>query len=669
MLLSLWVDCLEPRCLFSRLGPDVTFGDAGYVFSSGAIYFAGASGGGLLTGVSSGGSYNSQTQIKRLAANGTADASFQTIVRRVDELFVIADHHGRPVTAEKGNYGAVAVHRYNTRGVADAGFGTAGLTTCFPNSAAEAGTEATVIAVAAGPDDSVYVLTTFWNGSEIDDKYGVTKLTPKGAVDLTFGVNGTAWTGKAPESTLGSSTAWRSNLFIDKYGRAHVAMSQGYENGTVVRRLTALGQTDPTFSRAGNLYLPASVDPAAMTVDTAGRLLTIDRLGENNAARGRVLRFDFRGRADRTFGTNGAVLPVNNVHSTADGQAHVVALPNGVIVAQLDDYLVYLGDSGQTLRRGVVELPSRVQVAAVLPDGGILAGDWSVSNSPLTRLVPVPVAAVDQSGRLHITGTESADAFRLRPVGPPGRIEVRSAGVRVGLFNGVTAITADLFDGNDLLQASAVTVPMTVDAGAGDDAIATGSATDTVQLGTGNNTLDAGAGGGRIETTSGIGNSPRNVIGGAGGSRDVWTVSVASGRPRIALTGRSGVVTLAAVCTGSTMALNLSRGVTVDGSSGDDSILTGRGDDIIRPGDGNDTIDSGAGDDAIETRGGVARDNDFYQLGPGDDSLLDTTGNNTVYGGAGRDTITTGDGNDLLDGGPDDDTLKGGAGINHLLNA
>ena len=70
---------------------------------------------------------------------------------------------------------------------------------------------------------------------------------------------------------------------------------------------------------------------------------------------------------------------------------------------------------------------------------------------------------------------------------------------------------------------------------------------------------------------------------------------------------------------------------TINGTSGDDSLLGTSGDDTINGLAGNDTIDGG----------------------PGNDSL---------FGGIGDDTIDGGDGNDYLDPGPGADTVRGGLG-------
>jgi Ca2+-binding RTX toxin-like protein len=146
---------------------------------------------------------------------------------------------------------------------------------------------------------------------------------------------------------------------------------------------------------------------------------------------------------------------------------------------------------------------------------------------------------------------------------------------------------------------------------------------------------------------------------------------------------------------------------TVDGGTGNDSILTGDDNDIVFGGDGNDTVDAGFDDDLVsggagmdslegnegnDTIDGGADDdiiygdvspdnpdfaiyapydlpNDGTDLAPGNnaDSLTGGDGNDTIFGQDDNDTIEGGAGNDLLDGGIDDDLIDGGDGADTLI--
>jgi len=86
------------------------------------------------------------------------------------------------------------------------------------------------------------------------------------------------------------------------------------------------------------------------------------------------------------------------------------------------------------------------------------------------------------------------------------------------------------------------------------------------------------------------------------------------------------------------------------------SALTGRGDNDgidISSGEFDDMFDGGPGNDQI---GG----------GFGNDSLIGGPGRDTILGEDGEDTITGGDDDDVLDGGNDGDIIEGGAGNDKL---
>ena len=89
---------------------------------------------------------------------------------------------------------------------------------------------------------------------------------------------------------------------------------------------------------------------------------------------------------------------------------------------------------------------------------------------------------------------------------------------------------------------------------------------------------------------------------------------------------------------------------TIVGTTGDDVIDGTEGNDVIVSRDGDDWIDGLAGDDVICADDG----NDVVDGGVGTDQ---------IFGGNGADTIDGGENNDVLDGGPGDDTLIGEDGV------
>ncbi|PNJ95905.1 hypothetical protein CEP13_06865 [Cylindrospermopsis raciborskii C03] len=101
----------------------------------------------------------------------------------------------------------------------------------------------------------------------------------------------------------------------------------------------------------------------------------------------------------------------------------------------------------------------------------------------------------------------------------------------------------------------------------------------------------------------------------------------------------------------------------VNGGYGDDILLGGEGDDWITGGHGNDNLEGNAGNDQIDGGSG----NDYLQGGEGADILNGGMGNDTIEGNGGNDQIDGGDGNDILLGNEDNDWLTGQVGNDILI--
>ncbi len=108
------------------------------------------------------------------------------------------------------------------------------------------------------------------------------------------------------------------------------------------------------------------------------------------------------------------------------------------------------------------------------------------------------------------------------------------------------------------------------------------------------------------------------------------------------------------------------QGDQVDGTDGlDDTIFGNGGDDFIEATLGNDTVYGGSGNDNIF--GGVGENqlygddgNDFIWTDNSNDTLSGL--NDTVYGGVGDDTLYARYGNDIIYGGTGNDVMHGGPG-------
>ena len=130
------------------------------------------------------------------------------------------------------------------------------------------------------------------------------------------------------------------------------------------------------------------------------------------------------------------------------------------------------------------------------------------------------------------------------------------------------------------------------------------------------------------------------------------------------------------------------RRITLDGGDGNDLLTGSEGDDLLIGSRGTDTLFGGRGND--ELRGGDDRDylygeagNDMLYGEAGDDELDGGVGSDVSYGGDGEDHIvagtgpfgdvmygdapgSTGDWNDLIEGGAGNDLIMGGGGADQL---
>lgn len=92
----------------------------------------------------------------------------------------------------------------------------------------------------------------------------------------------------------------------------------------------------------------------------------------------------------------------------------------------------------------------------------------------------------------------------------------------------------------------------------------------------------------------------------------------------------------------------------VDGTIGDDRLVTTGINEEVYGLDGNDTVEAGGGNDGVFG-------------GAGNDTLRGESGDDVMTGDAGADVLEGGDGKDQIEGGDGADRLTGGKGNDHLL--
>jgi Ca2+-binding RTX toxin-like protein len=275
---------------------------------------------------------------------------------------------------------------------------------------------------------------------------------------------------------------------------------------------------------------------------------------------------------------------------------------------------------------------------------------------------------------------------------PGGRVLfTRLAPGQITLDMGPTTekLSLDSFAGDDTLNTNAdVTMPITVDAGPGNDTITTGAGADLIQGGDGNDTLNGAGGtdrilgnpgndtmnGGADDDTlvwfNGDGNDQMNgdegldrIENNLGAANDVSQLSVVAGKVHYARVNAPFTLDVASSevfelnTFGGNDTLTTAPGlggliaVTVDAGSGDDNMVGGDEADTFFGGLGNDTLDTGAGADAADGQ-------------DGNDTLITRDGApDLARGGAGTDSAKV-DAVDAVDG---VETLdRGKAGANAL---
>ncbi len=244
------------------------------------------------------------------------------------------------------------------------------------------------------------------------------------------------------------------------------------------------------------------------------------------------------------------------------------------------------------------------------------------------------------------------------------------------LVGGSSTISESVGDGNDMLNAG--NGSDTVYGGRGDDLLSGGSENDSLYGGSGNDTIDGGSGSNKLygdagnDNLNGLGGS--DVLYGGDGNDLIIGKDVYAGAGNDTVIGSGGIDRLR-------------------GEAGDDKINGLDGDDQIFGGDGQDTISGGQGNDRLSGEGG----NDTYvfisSANLGSDVLMDSAGIDTINfdtsklnvslslasrslqlvnsalqltlsngnfenitGGDGRDQLTGNSLNNILRGGPGDDT-------------
>jgi Ca2+-binding RTX toxin-like protein len=222
-----------------------------------------------------------------------------------------------------------------------------------------------------------------------------------------------------------------------------------------------------------------------------------------------------------------------------------------------------------------------------------------------TRTVAVDLGTPDGAAdTINVTGTANNDRTKLTNA-DNGGLEVDGLAARTQVTGGDAMDDVDVqtVGGDDTMATGvAVTSPVqaTFDGGGGNDTSLYQGTSGDDQIGI---ALNAGA-----EAAFG----PASVVLNTLPTVESLVVSGLDGNDTIA--GQNGIATLTPL--------------TIDGGSGDDTLLGGDGADLIQAGSGNDFVDGNRGNDTALLGSG----NDTFQWDPGDAS-------DTVEGQGGHDTL------------------------------
>jgi len=384
----------------SGVQPDPSFGDGkGYATLSisgqdtqGFAALAVAHGSTVVAGQASPADGNGQVLVAKFDSSGKLDADFATrgVYRSsfpvADAPFsataIAEDAHGRLVVAGRWGEGSVLVLRLSASGHVDTSFGSGGHTIVDTGSFAES--------VAIEKHGRILVGSS--NTNENGRPMVVVRLTPNGAVDPSFGTNGTTeilfWDPNAASSAGVGALATRPNGAI--VGAGHIDyIGNGGHGSAGVFSLTTDGHLDPGYGTGGTIEVAftnpdgsfAQWFPCGMALSPNGRAtVTGDgTIGPTNAIMS--IRLTANGTLDSTFGTGGRAIILGSSGGEdttcgAAGASGVFTVGAGSSFAQL---LQDGSPNGTFAYGGITDIttPDQVAVNAVVlphPHQAVLAG-------------------------------------------------------------------------------------------------------------------------------------------------------------------------------------------------------------------------------------------------------------------------------------------------------
>ena len=289
--------------------------------------------------------------------------------------------------------GSGFVERRSSTGALDGTFGVDGRADLGPNTYASS--------MVVGPDGSIAVAAATLSSEGAD--LTVTRLTPDGSLDGTFGDGGTATVDLGTLNDRGVDLAFLSDgSTLVLAARTSTPQGECCRNSTALVRLLPDGSFDPSFGGGGIVMFRLTThngngwEPSAMQVDASGRVnVLMGSRGSYGCPSGRysyVVRRNADGAPDRGFGRGGhAVVPsVDPIMGT------LVLEPGGQILV-----------GGETCDTGAG--PSELGIVCLTVDGvpDLDFGGGGLASAPLGRWGAIGTAiALQPDGRILLAGPE-----------------------------------------------------------------------------------------------------------------------------------------------------------------------------------------------------------------------------------------------------------------------
>jgi uncharacterized delta-60 repeat protein len=151
------------------------------------------------------------------------------------------------------------------------------------------------------PDGKFVIAGSAWNGNNTD--FGLVRLTPTGAADLTFGTSGAIFTDFG-SSDVARAIVQQPDGKLILAGYAH----NGSDNDFALARYDANGNLDTSFGNGGKVTTEISGQDGAyaMALQADGKIILAGQTGV--AGDFALVRYNPNGTLDTSFGTGGKII-------------------------------------------------------------------------------------------------------------------------------------------------------------------------------------------------------------------------------------------------------------------------------------------------------------------------------------------------------------------------